>query len=207
MLRFLLVAFMFLISSGFISLVQSVCIRGCDLALASYYIQPGNDIYSVSKYINTSVNNILKYNLNTIHNVYSIQKYVRINVPFRCDCINGDFFGHVFKYDHRIGDTYEKIAEVSYANLTTRDWIQMFNIYDGSQIPDDAIINVTVNCSCGDPSVSKDYGLFLTYPLRAGENLDSVSSAANLSSGLIRSYNPDVNFSQGSGLVYIPWRG
>ncbi|XP_076896371.1 chitin elicitor receptor kinase 1-like [Bidens hawaiensis] len=61
-----------------------------------------------------------------------------------------------------------------------------------------------VNCSCGDTSVSKDYGLFVTYPLRPEDTLKSVASAANLSSELIRSYNPGSNFT--SGLVYIPGR-
>ncbi|MFS7967201.1 putative non-specific serine/threonine protein kinase [Helianthus anomalus] len=139
--------------------------------------------------------------------MYSIHTYVIINMSFRCDCINGDFFGHVFKYDLGLGDTYEKIADVSYTNLTIGDWIQMFNIYDRDRLSDDAIINMPVNCSCGDRSISNDYGLFLTYPLRAGETLDSVSSVANLKYGLIRSYKLDVDFSPGSGMVYIRWRG
>ncbi|GJX51719.1 LysM domain receptor-like kinase 3, partial [Tanacetum coccineum] len=90
-------------------------------------------------------------------------------------------------------------------NLTTADWIQRFNNLDPNRIPDTATINVTVNCSCGDKDISKEYGLFSTYPLRAGENLNTVSSAANLSSDLIRSYNPNANFSAGN-LVYIPAR-
>ncbi|MFS7967144.1 putative non-specific serine/threonine protein kinase [Helianthus anomalus] len=49
----------------------------------------------------------------------------------------------------------------------------MVTSYDRNPIPnDDATINVMVNCSCGNSSVSKDYGLFLTYPLRVGETLD-----------------------------------
>ncbi|KAI3828050.1 hypothetical protein L1987_02144 [Smallanthus sonchifolius] len=118
------------------------------------------------------MSNILKYNPNIEDNIPS---FVRINVPFSCDCING--------------------------------WIQRFNSYDRNGIPNSGNINVMVNCSCGDSSISKDYGLFVTYPLRPGETLDSISSAANLSSDLIRSYNPDINFSQGSSLIYLPGRG
>ncbi|MFS7967196.1 putative non-specific serine/threonine protein kinase [Helianthus anomalus] len=138
--------------------------------------------------------------------MYSNHTYVRINLSSRCDCINGDFFGHVFKCDLGLGDKYEKIADVSYTNLTIGDLNQMFNIYDRDRLPDDAIINMPVNCSCGNRSVSNDYRLLLTYPLRAGETLDSVSSVANLKYGLIRSYKLDVDFSPGSGLVYITWR-
>ncbi|KAI3523143.1 hypothetical protein L1887_01200 [Cichorium endivia] len=57
-----------------------------------------------------------------------------------------------------------------------------------------------------DSSISKAYGLFVTYPIRQGETLDSVSSAANLSSDLIRSYNLDANFSAVNSLIYIPGR-
>ncbi|KAI7739100.1 hypothetical protein M8C21_013765 [Ambrosia artemisiifolia] len=199
------VAFLLLTSST--SLVQSICNRGCDLALGSYYTRYQTDIVSIARYINTDVNNILKYNPNTVLSQDSLRLFVRISVPFSCECINGEYLGHVFNYNLTFGDTYPKIADMWYANLTTEDWIQMINIYDPSQLPDMSSINVTVNCSCGDGSVSKDYGLFITYPLRPGETLESISSEANLSSELIQSYNPDVKFSQGSGLIYIPGRG
>ncbi|KAK1418177.1 hypothetical protein QVD17_27319 [Tagetes erecta] len=146
------------------------------------------------------------YNSNTIPNQDNLPSLSRINVPFSCDCINGEFLGHLFSYQLGSDDTYPKIAQELYANLTTADWIQRFNSYDPSSLPDGGNLNVTVKCSCGNSSISKDYGLFITYPLRPGETLDSVSSAANLSSELIRRYNPDVNFSQGSGLIYIPGR-
>ncbi|KAL8239384.1 hypothetical protein R6Q59_015951 [Mikania micrantha] len=194
-----IVALLFMISTPF---VQSTCSRGCDLAFGSYYIEPGDNITSISWFMNTSPSNILKYNPNEDN----LLSYTRINVPFTCDCIDGEFLAHVFTYDFESVDTYESVAQQRYANLTTGDWIQRFNVYNRDRVPDGANINVTVNCSCGDGSISKDYVLFVTYPLRPGETLDSVSSAANLSSDLIRSYNPDVNFTQGSGLVYIPAR-
>lgn len=203
---FRLAAFVFLSSIGFSSLVQSRCDRGCDLALASYYVEQGNDLTLISQYTNNNINRILRYNRATIPNQDSVQSSIRINIPFSCDCINGEFLGHVFNYDVRSQDTYAVIAEQRYVNLTTAAWIQRFNTYDPNRIPDTGQVNVTVNCSCGDSSVSKDYGLFVTYPLRQGETLNSVSSAANLSSDLIRSYNPEVNFTAGRGLVYIPGR-
>lgn len=202
-LGFRLATFLFVSSICFCSLAQSSCNRGCDLALGSYYVEQGNELTSISQYVNTDINNILKYNP-SIPNQDSLQSFVRINLPFSCDCIDGQFLGHVFTYAVRSQDTYEKIAKERYANLTTADWIQRFNSYDPNRIPDTGSLNVAVNCSCGDSSISKDYGLFLTYPLRPGETLDSVSSAANLSSDLIRRYNPNANFSQGSGLLYIP---
>ena len=104
-------------------------------------------------------------------------------------------------------NTYEKVAETIYANLTTFDWLRKFNSYEPNNIPDTATLNVTINCSCGNIEVSKDYGLFITYPLRPNETFQSVAHTMNLDTGLLQSYNPGVNFSQGSGLVYIPGKG
>nr|GEY78342.1 LysM domain receptor-like kinase 3 [Tanacetum cinerariifolium] len=187
-----------------VSIVQSRCNKGCDLAYGSYYVEPGNDFTLIANYANTDIPTVLRYNP-SIPNQDTLPSFVRINFPFSCDCINGEFLGHVFNYDVRSQDTYDVIANRRYANLTTADWIQRFNNYDPNRIPDNGKINVTVNCSCGDKDISKEYGLFSTYPLRSGENLNTVSSAANLSSDLIRSYNPNANFSAGS-LVYIPAR-
>ncbi|KAJ9551718.1 hypothetical protein OSB04_015763 [Centaurea solstitialis] len=189
------------------NLVQSRCNRGCDLALASYYVEQGSYLNSISGYMNSTSEDIMRYNnRDIIPNLDTLPSFVRINVLFRCDCINGEFLGHVFSYDVRSHDTYHVIAEQRYANLTTAEWIRRFNSYDRYPIPDNGSINVTVNCSCGDGSVSRDYGLFVTYPLMEGETLDLVSSSAKLGSDLIRRYNPDANFSAGSGLVYLPGR-
>ena len=186
--------------------VESKCSRGCDLALASYYVWPDSNLSFIAEVSSASIPDILSYN-SEISNQDSVQSNIRINLPFRCDCITGDFLGHVFQYSIRSGDTYDKVAGLYYANLTTAAWVQQFNNYDPSRIPDNARINVTVNCSCGDASVSKEYGLFITYPLRPGESLDSIAADTNLTADLIRSYNPDANFSAGSGLVYIPGKG
>lgn len=104
----------------------------------------------------------------------------------------------------QFGDTYDTVADTAYANLTTADWVERVNVYDSFHVPDDSPINVTVNCSCGDKLVSKDYGLFATYPLRPGESLASVAAAAGVPPEILRRYNPDVDFSSGSGLVFVP---
>ncbi|KAK1365108.1 Chitin elicitor receptor kinase 1 [Heracleum sosnowskyi] len=65
-------------------------------------------------------------------------------------------------------------------------------------------LNVPVMCSWGSRRVSKDYGLFITYPLRPGENLSWVAKGVGLPEKLLMDYNPGVDFSSGSGLVFIP---
>ncbi|CAL5336394.1 unnamed protein product [Camellia sinensis] len=195
--------FAIIISIFFCATVESTCSKGCDLALASYYVWPESNLTFISEVMSHPISDILSYNPQ-IPNQDSVKSGIRIIIPFPCDCINGDFFAHVFKYRMRVADTYGKVAGTYYANLTTTEWVRKFNSYDPNRIPDGVQINVTVNCSCGDSLVSKDYGLFMTYPLRPEDSLDSIATETNLTTAVLKSYNPDANFSAGSGLVYIP---
>nr|AZL41249.1 LysM receptor kinase [Datisca glomerata] len=185
---------------------ESRCKRGC-LALGSYNAWPNSNITFISKMLNLpSHDPILEYNKDTLRSVDSLQVGRRINIPFSCDCINDEFLGHTFQYHLQSGDSYEKIAGTYYSGLTTSEMLQRFNSYDPIKPPDNnATLNVVVNCSCGNSAVSKDYGLFITYPLRVEDNLDILSVETNLSAALLQAYNPGVNFSAG-GLVFIPGR-
>ncbi|KAF7146188.1 hypothetical protein RHSIM_Rhsim04G0051800 [Rhododendron simsii] len=185
--------------------VEPTCSKGCDLALGSYYVS--NDAYTrlVAEVSGNSVDELISYNPGTTE--LFILSGSRIVVPFACDCIDGEFLAHVFTYAARSGDTYDKIAKTYYANLTTAATLERSNSYPAnSSIPVNATVNVTVNCSCGNASVSEAYGLFVTYPLRAEDSLELIANASNLSTDLLRRYNPGANFSAGSGLVYIPGR-
>ncbi|XP_027343427.1 lysM domain receptor-like kinase 3 [Abrus precatorius] len=206
----LLPMFFFIMLLLFFSLpftVESKCTEGCPLALASYFLWRGSNLTYVSQIMASNVltrpEDIVSYNKDTVPNKDSIQALSRVNVPFPCDCINGEFLGYTFKYDVQTGDTYETVAGTNYANLTNVAWLRRFNSYPPNNIPDTGTLNVTVNCSCGMSEVS-NYGLFITYPLRPGETLGTVASSVGLDSALLQSYNPSVNFNQGSGLVFIP---
>ncbi|XWS30974.1 hypothetical protein CRYUN_Cryun23aG0037200 [Craigia yunnanensis] len=214
LLKLISISFFF-ISISSIS-IESSCTKGCDVALASYYVWLGTNLTFISEVLQSSLvpsstinfDTILSYN-KQVPNKDSVEAFSRLNIPFPCDCINGEFLGHVFNYSVRPRDTYDKIANDYYSNLTTVEWLERFNTYPPTNIPDTGTVSVMVNCSCGDAAISKDYGLFVTYPLRAGETLDIVLTQTNLSSdfsGLVQSYNPQVNFSSGTGLVYIPGR-
>ncbi|KAF7831580.1 lysM domain receptor-like kinase 3 [Senna tora] len=203
--------FSFLLASIFLCVVESKCGETCDLALASYYITEGSNLTYVSTIMKSPIlstpDDIVSYNKDKIPNKDSVPSNISLNVPFPCGCIDDEFLGHKFEYDVQTGDTYERIAKTNFANLTTVEWLQKFNSYPPNNIPDTGTLNVTVNCSCGDRAVSEDYGLFITYPLRPGETLQSVANEVDLDSGLLQRYNPSVNFNQGSGLVYIPGKG
>ncbi|KAM0950315.1 putative protein kinase RLK-Pelle-LysM family [Dioscorea sansibarensis] len=184
---------------------ESVCYAGCDLALLSFFVSPNLNLTYISSLFNQTGANILDYNP-SISNENSIQANKRIDVSYRCDCINNDFLGHTFLYPVQHKDTYENVANVVFANLTTAAMLARTNSYPSTRIPDNATLKVTVNCSCGNPSVSKAYGLFLTYPLRPGETLASVASDIGFTADnmLLQKFNAGVNFSAGEGIVFLP---
>ncbi|XP_050208836.1 lysM domain receptor-like kinase 3 isoform X1 [Mercurialis annua] len=187
--------------------VETNCKTGCDLALASYNIWKGVNLTYISTLFTLNITQILPYNIPNVPNQDSLLIDSRISIPFSCDCLNGDFLGHTFNYTTQSGDTYSKIAKFAFANLTTEDWVHRVNTYDTTRIPDGALINVTLNCSCGDKRVSENYGLFSTYPLKPGQNLSSVAAESGVPPELLHKYNPGVNFNAGSGIIYLPAKG
>ncbi|XP_061340784.1 chitin elicitor receptor kinase 1-like [Gastrolobium bilobum] len=196
------VSFVFLLLLLFII----VKVQGsCNLALASYYIWEGSNLTYISNLFEKPTSEILKYNPN-IKNPDVIQSQTRINVPFSCECLNGVFLGHTFSYTTQHGDTYTTIAQVDFSNLTTEEWVSRVNSFAPIMIPDNVKINVTINCSCGDKHVSKDYGLFATYPLRLGDSLPAVAAESGVPAELLQRYNPGSDFSAGNGLVFVPAR-
>ncbi|XP_043692651.1 chitin elicitor receptor kinase 1 [Telopea speciosissima] len=179
--------------------------HSCDLGLASFYVWEGSNLTYISTVTNTTIQEILNYN-KQITSKDSVAAGTKVNVPFsRCECFNGDYLAHIFQYNVNTGDTFYTIATKAYANLTTVEWLQSWNSnIPALNIPDTAQLSVAVNCSCGDSSVSKDYGLFVTYPLRPGDTLSSVATEFGVNSTLVQKYNPSTNFSHGSGLVFVP---
>ncbi|KQJ99178.1 hypothetical protein BRADI_3g41590v3 [Brachypodium distachyon] len=190
---------------------------GCDLALGSYLISQNENV----TYIAETLFGISNYRLLIPYNPGSrnldfIPAGGRVNVTFSCRCQSlpsspsSTFLASSVPYRVSTGDTYLGIAN-HYNNLTTEAWLQATNAYPANNIPDSGTVNVNVNCSCGDPDVSKEYGLFLTYPLGPNETLASVAPKYDFASpdkiALLRKYNPGMDAVTGRGLVYIPVPG
>ncbi|KAJ0988723.1 hypothetical protein J5N97_007079 [Dioscorea zingiberensis] len=185
---------------------ESSCQRECD-ALASYFVtsETGNlslvsNLFGVSNEAIMTASNITNKDI--------LIAGTRLSVPIQCQCLaGGAYSADPIPYTLVRGDTYNIIAQDRFNNLTTSTWLAATNNYPAINVPEGAKINVTVNCSCGDASISTDYGYFETYPLRDGENLRSVAAAFNFSSPenlqLLREYNPGVNFSSGD-IVFVP---
>ncbi|KAK9734338.1 hypothetical protein RND81_04G132600 [Saponaria officinalis] len=183
--------------------VQSKCEVECNLGLASYYVQPGQTLDVIASYFNNYSSSYL-IDIENYNHDEEISSGIRINVPFSCGCVNDSYLGHVFDYVIKNGDNYSFVAQFDYSNLTTSGLIQEANSYDTDNLPIGAIVNVPVNCSCGNSRVSTEYGLFITYPLRVEDSLSSISKHFGLSESLLQGYNPGATFSAGQGIVYIP---
>uniref|UniRef100_A0A7N0UC74 non-specific serine/threonine protein kinase n=1 Tax=Kalanchoe fedtschenkoi TaxID=63787 RepID=A0A7N0UC74_KALFE len=182
---------------------QAACKSGCKLAYAAYHVWQGSNLTYISTIFSQPIPNILAHNP-TVPSKDFLPLDSKLHVPFSCECLNGDFLGHTFVYTTQSDDTYHNVASLVFANLTTEDWIQRVNHYDPHVVPDGVPINVTVNCSCGDAEVSKDYGLFATYPLGPGENLSSVAADYGVNEALVRSFNPGFD---GAGRIFVPAKG
>jgi len=198
-------SFLFLLLVSQSITAESKCSKTCDLALASYYIWEGTNLTYITNIMQSKVvskpQDIFSYNTDTLPSLDMLRVSTRVNVPFPCDCINDEFLGHMFLYEFQPRDTYASIAELTFSNLTNKEWMEKVNV------PDSVKVNVTVNCSCGDKMVSKDYDLFITYPLSSEDTLESIAKHTKVKAELLQRYNPGVNFSKGSGLVFIPGKG
>ncbi|KAF8030230.1 hypothetical protein BT93_E2621 [Corymbia citriodora subsp. variegata] len=185
---------------------EARCRHGCELALASYYVSEASNLTYINHLFNRPVPEVQRYNP-SVSGGDAVAVRTRVNVPLTCDCLNGDFLGHTFTYVFQSEDTYYELAMFKYSNLTTVEWMVQVNGYDPNNIPDGAKINVAVNCTCGDRRVSSTYGAFMTYPLRPGDSLAGLAAESGLPAQLLELYNPGVDFSGGTGLVFVPAKG
>ncbi|KAI7736880.1 hypothetical protein M8C21_014421 [Ambrosia artemisiifolia] len=164
-----------------------------------------SNITFVTQIFSTTIPQILSYNPQ-ITNADIVSAGSKINVPFSCGCNDQEFLNHRFVYSVSSEDTYSVIAETYFSGLTNVDMLRRYNGYNELNIPPGSQVNVVVNCSCGDSRVSKDYGLFITYPIRNGENLSMIANETAINESLLRGYNPGSNFLN-KDIVFIPGKG
>ncbi|GJM93496.1 hypothetical protein PR202_ga10057 [Eleusine coracana subsp. coracana] len=189
------------------------CSTGCDIAVAYYSTKPNQNLtYIGSLFGIDDYRALAAYNAAGHPNQDFVPAGEPVLVNFTCRCLSlpgapsSTYLAGSFPYRVSPGDTYSSIAAV-YNNLTTAAWLEETNSNKG----DGVTVNVTVNCSCGDPAVSPDLRMFLTYPLGEGETLVSVGAKFGFrlqsEMDLLRRYNPGTEGGTGSRLVYIPLRG
>ncbi|CAO2202720.1 unnamed protein product [Urochloa humidicola] len=183
----------------------------CD-ALASYLIARNQNLTYIAGLFGFSDYRKLKDYNPGVTNMDYIVAGQSVNISVRCGCLSlpnspsSTYLAGSFPYKVASGETYTSIAG-NFNGLTTADWLGRTNIYPANNIPDTGVtVNITVNCSCGDPGISTQYGLFLTYPL-AGQTLAAVAANYSFNSpeqlDLLNKYNPGMEANT-SGLVFIP---
>lgn len=98
-------------------------------------------------------------------------------------------------------ETTSTVATQTFEGLTQPSWIGVSGEY----------LTIPINCSCGDPLVSTQYGLFLTYVVASGTggNLTGLASQYNISADLLKQFNPHVQWdnSQAQQIAFIPVPG
>nr|CAJ14969.2 LysM receptor-like kinase [Hordeum vulgare subsp. vulgare] len=210
LLPFLLLLLL-LVASNTATAAGDGCNMGCDLALGSYYVTPNVNVsYIASLFGFSDYRELAKYNRG-----FPSLDYVaagnRLDVPFTCKCLTlpsdraSTYLAASFPHKVDTGETYVSIAS-KYSNLTTADWLQATNTntYPPNNIPANTILNVIVNCTCGDARISADYGLFRTFPVKDWQVLASISEFSPDQKALLTIYNPAIHSGTGSGIAYIP---
>ncbi|XP_076882800.1 lysM domain receptor-like kinase 3 isoform X2 [Bidens hawaiensis] len=195
--------FLFLVLFVTVIRVESRCIDKC-LALASYTMWEKSNITFLTQIFSTTIQQIQSYNPQ-ITNPDIVAVGSKTNVPFSCACNDQDFLNHRFVYTVGSGDTYSLIAETYFSGLTNVDMLRRYNNYNEVNLQFGSQVDVIVNCSCGNIHVSKDYGLFITYPIRSGENLSSIANETAVNETLLREYNPGSSFLN-KDVVFVPGR-
>eukprot|EP00249_Psilotum_nudum_P023097 c28746_g1_i1 orf=348-2288(-) len=177
--------------------------EGCSVALAYYSVASNQTLLDIATLFQTSVTKIQSYN--NISNPNLVELGQTVLVPFQCDC-DSDQLSHKFQYTVQSGDTATTIAQVKYEFLSTTEWMSAVNTQDINEIYPNNVLNVPVNCSCGNPKVSKAYGLFATYVAEDNDSLARLSEKFNISANLLQQYNSvDLNNLQThASIVFAP---
>ncbi|CAN5954032.1 unnamed protein product, partial [Sphagnum jensenii] len=194
--------------------VGALCLpsTGCTTALAYYTTKEGDTLDIVGNYFQVSTQAIMNANSN-ITNVDIVFAVESIYIPFACKCINGQL-GQNFAYKVTGNDTLNSISTQTYKGLTQPGWIaSQSGLANPNFIDEGDFLVIPVNCSCGNPTVSLEFGLFVTYVVGSGtaDNLTSVAAKFNLSPDLVRKYNPGVSWDNpqqnAQQIAFIPVTG
>ncbi|XP_024375989.1 chitin elicitor receptor kinase 1-like [Physcomitrium patens] len=187
----------------------AVCLpeTGCDTACAFYIIQYTETMDSIGHKFRTSETQILAVNPSIVETNYIVTGNP-LYVPFRCDCVNDQML-HKFPYQVTDDGSVVNITSNAFQNLTQPDWVASWNtLADKNTVKAGTYLDIPVNCSCGNPSVSSDYGLFLTYPVvtGTGSNLSGIASDFNTSVDLVKRFNPGIVWdnAQPTQYAFIP---
>jgi len=108
------------------------------------------------------------------------------------------------------GNSLTNITGSVYENLTQPSWVASLNSLS-NYAPAGMYLRVPVQCSCGNPDVSSEYGLFVTYPVVAGTggNISGIATDFNTTTDVLKKFNKNVVWenSQPTQYAFIPVTG
>lgn len=187
---------------------QATCVPpgGCSVALAYYTFNSATEasLSNVASRFQASENDIRRYS--GLDNSSAIRSGKALHIPFACQC-EEDNLWHNFSYTVASGDTAINISTMKYGFLTNLPQMQAVNTRDLNSIYAFNILNIPVNCSCGDPAINSSYGLFLTYIAQENDTAESLSRKFNVTADLLQRYNQDVNLNQlqeSVSMLFVP---
>ncbi|CAM6027754.1 unnamed protein product [Sphagnum balticum] len=187
--------------------VESTCVPPTECTAALYYIvKQGDTLADISNHFQTNTSVIQTYNPN-ITNVNDILAGNSIYIPFPCSCTNDQLL-HQFSYSVQSGDNLTYIASGIYEGFTKIDWIAAASpsVSNPNSILPEQLLQIPVNCTCGNASVSTKYGFFATYVVQNGDTGSSIALKFNITESLLQQYNPGANFSP-SSILFVPAKG
>lgn len=181
-----------------------VPVTGCN-ALAYYRVQTGDTIQALTSKFQINSDSLQTYNKN-VTDINVILAGTNLYLPFQCSCLNGQLI-HNFMYVVQADDTIQTVADEDYQKLTTvADIANSSNLRDSNIIQAGNTLSIPVKCFCGDPSVSRDYGLFTTYVVQATDQLTGVAASFVVSADVLSRFNSDANVLTPDSVIFIPTR-
>ncbi|KAG0566925.1 hypothetical protein KC19_7G097400 [Ceratodon purpureus] len=181
-----------------------VPVTGCN-ALAYYSVKTGDTIVALTSRFQINEKSLQAYNKN-VTNVNVILAGTNLYLPFQCTCLNGQLV-HLFTYVIGSTDTLGSIANQTYQKLTTvADIKSASNLDNANIITTGNTLSIPVKCFCGDPKVSRSYGLFTTYVVQATDQLAGVATNFSVDATDLSKLNSDVTSLTPDSIIFIPTR-
>ncbi|CAM6082111.1 unnamed protein product [Calypogeia fissa] len=194
---------------SWIQLLECTCMprKGCSTALSVYTVQTGDDLNTLVTRFQTTLPSVLTYNAILDQNTILTGDFLYFPIP--CECVD-DLLGYSYTYSVQYDDTVNRIADTVFEGLSTPAWINQANRLTPTTLIDQGEqLQVPVNCSCGNPSISASFGLFATYPAISTDNVSSLSTKFSTPPDVIEEFNPSANWSgtlSNGDIVFIPVR-
>ena len=163
-----------------------------------YTVKKGDNLYSIAKKYNTTVDEIKRYNNLTSNNLSIGQ---RITIPCHMEDVDTDFSNYI-KYTVKKGDTLYSIAKEF---DTTVDKIKSDNDLSSNNLEIGMVLLIQDNVNAVEECFGEDFDIldnYMTYIVQKGDSLYSIAKKFNTTVNEIETLNnlDSINLSIGQEL-------